>query len=551
MPDKKTVFLLCALVGVVFSLLWPQELISDVMNYHFYNPWALMNGETFKQLAPASLHSFLNPLVDLPCWFFITYFNDFPEVYQIYQGLWAGGLFFVTILITQKLFHLTGIRGAFFWGMSFIVSFSGFAVLKQIGTSTNEIQIATLFLTAFYFLFNTLIVKKEFSFWPLTLSSFLLGALVGLKLTVFFPVLALGVTLFLFCLKRKGMFKWFLLMAGAVLTGYLTTNGWWMFLLWKHYQNPFLPLFNNFFRSPFFQPGSYRDPCYLPMTLFEGLFYPFLHNSEFQNACSAEIIGRHWQMGIGLISAVILSVGLLFPSFRKKFPAPGSFVLVFFMLGYVLWLSSTSIVRYAVSLEVLCGPLCVFVLFYFCSKKGLRYFVALGILAALGWSALTWEKWAAKKDFPKKILYIQDIVVPDETVVLLAYRFTSILIPYIQTTAPIVPIFQEMIDDRGTRWAPHEMPGFSARITDILNRYEKFVLIGALPPLLREKGTPVRSNLIKNQITHEEVDNWHFYPKQEKEDEMTVLTREQLAALLQFLLKNGYSKQEGRGLQPQ
>ena len=54
-----------ALLGAGCALALGQDSGHDLRNYHWYNPWALLNGRLSIDLAPAQLQTYFNPSLDL------------------------------------------------------------------------------------------------------------------------------------------------------------------------------------------------------------------------------------------------------------------------------------------------------------------------------------------------------------------------------------------------------------------------------------------------------------------------------------------------------
>ncbi len=65
----------------------------DFANYHYYNPWAFLNGRVGYDIAPAGLNTYFNPLMDIPLYLMIQYFNDSPNIIYAFQGLYFGDFF--------------------------------------------------------------------------------------------------------------------------------------------------------------------------------------------------------------------------------------------------------------------------------------------------------------------------------------------------------------------------------------------------------------------------------------------------------------------------
>src|SRR4051812_21190792 len=60
------VFLTCWALAAAVALALGRDANWDIRNYHLYNPYALLEGRWGLDLAPAGLHSFLHPGLDIP-----------------------------------------------------------------------------------------------------------------------------------------------------------------------------------------------------------------------------------------------------------------------------------------------------------------------------------------------------------------------------------------------------------------------------------------------------------------------------------------------------
>ena len=81
------------LFGGFASLLRGVDTNWDLRNYHFYNPWAWLNGRLTFDYAPAQVQSYYSPLLDLPFFalvqahlpaFAITFLMGFPFGLAVY-----------------------------------------------------------------------------------------------------------------------------------------------------------------------------------------------------------------------------------------------------------------------------------------------------------------------------------------------------------------------------------------------------------------------------------------------------------------------------------
>ena len=82
------------------------ELLWDFANYHYYNPWAFLNGRVGYDIAPASVNTYSNPLIEIPFYYMVKYLNDYPGVVSALQGMYFGILVFMVFKIAELFFLL-------------------------------------------------------------------------------------------------------------------------------------------------------------------------------------------------------------------------------------------------------------------------------------------------------------------------------------------------------------------------------------------------------------------------------------------------------------
>ena len=147
---KSNYFLLGAflLLGGIISAILKYDILWDFANYHYFNPWAFLNGRVGYDIGAAGLHGFFNPLMDIPLYLLIEYFNEYPTFICFMQGLWFGGLLFISFKIFSLYFDIKTWKGQFSLLLCLLIGASGWDVFMQIGTSSNEIPIALVIFAA-------------------------------------------------------------------------------------------------------------------------------------------------------------------------------------------------------------------------------------------------------------------------------------------------------------------------------------------------------------------------------------------------------------------
>ena len=88
LPNNLIMATLFVLIGITLSLNLRYEIIIDLYNYHYLVPWAFLHHRTFTDIALAAENTYHNPLIDIPIYLLVKYFNN----------LTTGALFFLELL---------------------------------------------------------------------------------------------------------------------------------------------------------------------------------------------------------------------------------------------------------------------------------------------------------------------------------------------------------------------------------------------------------------------------------------------------------------------
>ncbi len=344
-------FWVLTVTGCLLSAWLRYENNWDLANYHYYNAWAFLNGRLNYDIVPASVNTFFNPLSELPFYFLIEYFNDYPAVVYGVQGIWFGLLLFVFYKICLLFFDCETWAGRLGIAAAILAGASGYALWFQIGSTTNEVPLALTVLAVFYLLLRELEKTQQRLFLFLG-CGLLLGAALGLKPTAAVYCLSAGMTLIIFYRRLQKPLPMIVLFALGGLLGYLAVNGWWMWKLWELYDNPFFPFLNGVFHSPYFDDFNFRDNRYLP-SLPEALWFPYLWWTT--HGVSEEFfidfrIPLVYTLGVIFLTAALLRKKIGF--YWREYPR-WCFLVVFMLLSYSLWLMIFAIIRYLIVVEML------------------------------------------------------------------------------------------------------------------------------------------------------------------------------------------------------
>jgi hypothetical protein len=373
-----SVLLACWAVAAAIALALGRDANWDLRNYHFYNPYALLEGRWGLDLAPAGLHSFLHPGLDLPFYLLTrSPLNAWPRVVSTLQAGYLGILIFLTLAVANLACHGTARWATAESMLTAAFGLTGAATLPQAGATFNDVPVACLVLGALLTLLKAadcgaitrhaaLQKRRSARLW--LLSGVLGGTAVGLKLTatVYAPALfgAAILASHKTCVSPTRAVA--MLVAGGAL-GFIVSFGPWGWFLYEQFSNPFGPYFNDFFHSPWFPPDRQSDPRFLPDGIAQALVYPLLWVRPSIGAVTEETVADpRFALGIAGTLLTLGSVGLRrllhnrdpvgFDSTAEQAAVRVTrVVLAFILIAYVAWLGAFAILRYAVAIEVLLG----------------------------------------------------------------------------------------------------------------------------------------------------------------------------------------------------
>lgn len=334
--------------GGFISMALKFELIWDFAQYHYYNAWSFVEGRFNHDLLTAGYNGFFNPLMDLPLYFLIKYFNDYPNFIYFMQGLWFGALAFILFKIAQLFFDKK--LPIFF---TLLLGLCGYGVFFQIGTSSNEIMISFLLLLSLYLLLRVLCGQSEARGKLFFIAGLSAGAAMGLKLTAVIYCAAFGAALISFYKKIPSSGKNISLFALGGFFGFAVFSGFWLWRCWQAFENPFFPFANEFFQSPYWNGGNYTDDRFVPKNWLAFLLLPFnLHRGE---GFSLVVDFRLALMYLALTVVIVHYFWKSRSVERISWNWPLMFVIAFMTFAYLIWIYYFGIARYMLPIEILCG----------------------------------------------------------------------------------------------------------------------------------------------------------------------------------------------------
>jgi len=417
------VALLLLIGSGIAAVLLGQDANIDLYRYRLYIGYAFVHARLDLDLAPASLGTYLNPVLDAAHYLGIVHLP--PRVFGFLLGTFQGLNAVLVFLMARRL--LPADRGSRLLAvLAGVLAASGPTARSLVGTTLGDTTVSVPALLALLLVLGDQRNPNPGLRTPLLLAAgFLGGVAVALKLTMAPSLVALAAIVALGVARRVKLGAAVAFFGGTVL-GYLALAGYWCWQLWERFGNPLFPFANQIFRSPYLPVEAMRDSRWMAGSLMDYLSPPFDMALGMTERLQ-EIPFREARFLLVLLAGLAW-LGLRVSGRRPPLPPAERYLLVYFLISYATWGVVFYYYRYAAVLEFL-APLVLVVLVHAAFPKLARpVFIAatafLLLTSSVGsWGRLAWaERWFHIRLPPQA----QE---PD-SLVLVDSSLSSFLIPY-------------------------------------------------------------------------------------------------------------------------
>lgn len=176
------IFIFIAATGIIVTLTLGQDANWDLAAYHYYSVYALFNDRIGFDIMPCGIQSYFNPLIYVPFYILIKFFNNYPQFIAGCMSIWWSISVFLIYKISGLIFigKYKNLSKTF----SVIVGATGILSFLEIGTTFGDVIITTFILLAlFLFLKYLNEIYTQDGKILIFISSLIIGAAAGLKLT--------------------------------------------------------------------------------------------------------------------------------------------------------------------------------------------------------------------------------------------------------------------------------------------------------------------------------------------------------------------------------
>ncbi len=246
------ILVLFILFSGCISIIFQKNPDFDFFAYHYYNGWAFWNDRISTDIMPTFERTYFNPLLDGLNYLVITNFSKYPLLFYFISGLKYGVFLFLSYLYLNLISGIKNINKIFVTILYILLIIFSPILIHNIGCDCNDIQVNNIILISFYIFIRN--IFKEYSFkqqFLLFLSSLLIGVAIGLKYTAFIYILSFLACYILNYKKLEKPLKTLFLFFIGILLGFIITDGFWIYKIYKYFHNPVFPYLNNIFNSPY------------------------------------------------------------------------------------------------------------------------------------------------------------------------------------------------------------------------------------------------------------------------------------------------------------
>ncbi len=335
-----TVALLASAAG---SVALGPDANFDLLNYHFYDGFALLEGRLDRDLAPAGPATYFNPLLDALHYVAIRRLS--PKAFAALFGAIQGTN---VLLVWAVARALLGPRGLWLAPLAALLGATGQNAVSLLGTTFGDNTVSIPALAAVLAVVGVERPGRA----RLAVAGALGGAAIGVKLTMAAPHVGLTVLATWLAWKRRRPALLGAFILGSV-AGWGLTNGWWAVEMWRRLGNPLFPFLNDIFQSPFAPPTPLRD-----LRWRSGGFPLWLRPAVDAALGINEGLQEVWLRDPRLLLVFLAVLAWLASQLARvragRAPAgTGRGLILYWIAGYGAWVTAFHYYRYASVLESL------------------------------------------------------------------------------------------------------------------------------------------------------------------------------------------------------
>jgi hypothetical protein len=436
---------------------------ADLLNYHFYNGYALLEGRLDRDIAPAGPYTYLNPVLDVA--HYLGYRHVRPVVWVAVLGALQG---LNLVLVWAIACRALGRRPVWLPALATLLAGTGQNAVSLLGTPFGDNTLSILALAAVLFV----VESEEPGRVRLLLAGVAGGGAVGLKLTLAAPHVGLAALAAWVAWRRRRPALLLAFALGSVL-GWGLTNGWWALEMWRRFANPLFPFLNDVFRSPYANAHWLADPRWPPRELLDWLRPPLDAALGVPHRLQ-EVPVQDPRFLLVFLALIPWSVASCRRARSGADPSRSTIgdLAVYWLAAYVAWVGVFHYYRYATALEMLAPVLVLGALVEIWPRR--KVAVAL-VLASVVLLATHVSRWAPDRGWRPRWF--------EPRLPRAALERGQLIVLLDPTTSFAAPFFPEDATFVGLAFTDGHGPALEKAIAERLARH-----VGPLRALQRDPG---------------------------------------------------------------
>ena len=347
------------LVWSLLVIVLGKDTSWDFRNYHWYIPYAFLNGRLGFDVAVAHQATYYNPFLDIPFYLLASHTPSWVAIGVM--GAAQGANIVPLYLMARSVLDVPHKKLASSILSLFCVC--GGLNVGLVGATYYDNVMSVFVLTGLAAIVLNRERLRDGPFWQVALicgiAGFIIGSAVGLKLPE--APFALGFAGMLLAMPGGARCAGARLLGGAIggVFGVAAFAGFWMLTMYHETGNPLFPYFNQYFQSPLALHASYRDTRFIPRSLSKRLLFPILFSLDWRVA--DDLPFQDSRVGLAYLVGLITVPISLFGRARDPIIKHSGAVPLFVFAGvsYLTWLLMFGIYRYIIVLEMLAPILVV------------------------------------------------------------------------------------------------------------------------------------------------------------------------------------------------
>lgn len=428
-----------------------QDVNYDLLNYHYYNPYAFLNGLIDRNVGVSGILSYENPIRDIPAYLIMSNFS--PKHAGFLLGAIQGINLWLVFEILFLLLRVMRLRRLISIALSFLVAcltLFGTGFHSEIGGTMGDNTTSILVLSALFLLLysnknNQLVYGVSLY---RVLAFILIGFSTGVKLTNM--TYLLGMLLAGLALSNgqriKERAKQLFVDGGAATLGVMAIAGFWYVKVWSSFGSPIYPFYNGVFKSEYYPVKNFVDPRWINDSLWSSITEPFSYFTH--QMISSEVAFQDPRIPMMIIA--ILLIGSFFvvaklKSTTIKWNSELSALLVFIVVSYLIWAVQFSYYRYLMVVELLSLPIIAITVLVVMRKSWLS-FITLFVVGFLivtnttqtSWGRIPWQP----TNFGVTTKTFEHL--ENSTVLIAGYQPYAFLVPYFPDTTQVLRVQSDL-----------------------------------------------------------------------------------------------------------